>query len=261
MSGEAPVPRTFHPESPPEASLNLARRTGSCDHTTSVEIRTLKKRNPATVESKALLHFNKSPPSTNGISEMAEKHAAFAIPDSLATDEDLIALVSRGDIEAFERLVQRHQKSALRAAQRFLGDPVEAEDLAQDAFLQVYHQAHRYRAERAAFKTWFFTILLNLCRNAIKKKRLVYSDNPSSDARDRDDPSTLLSRQEQARALAEAILKLPPNQRSAFILCHYENFSYAEAAQSLGVSLKAIESLLVRAKRTLRDELAWLKKP
>ncbi len=193
---------------------------------------------------------------------MAERHTAFAIPDSLTTDEDLIALVSRGDIEAFECLVQRHQKSALRAARRFLGDSSEAEDLAQEAFLQTFHQAHRYRAERATFKTWFFTILLNLCRNAIKKRRLVYSDNSSSnDAADRDTPSTLLARREQQRALAEAILKLPPNQRSAFILCHYENFSYAEAAQSIGVSVKAIESLLVRAKRTLRDELAWLKKP
>jgi RNA polymerase sigma factor (sigma-70 family) len=143
-------------------------------------------------------HFNKSPPSTNGISAMAEKHTAFATPDSLASDEDLIALVSRGDIEAFECLVQRHQKSALRAARRFLGDSSEAEDLAQEAFLQTFHQAHRYRAERATFKTWFFTILLNLCRNAIKKRRLVYSDNPfSNDAADRDTPSTLLARRER----------------------------------------------------------------
>lgn len=259
MSGEAPLPRTFHLKSQPKDKLNLARRTGSCDDTASAENRTLKKRNPATTES-TIFNFNKSPPSTNGISKMAEKHAAFAIPDSLATDEDLIARVSRGDIEAFESLVKRHQKSALRAAQRFLGDQSEAEDLAQEAFLQVYHQAHRYRAERAAFKTWFFTILLNLCRNAIKKKRLVYSDDPSSEVRDRDTPSTLLARREQSQALASAILKLPPNQRSAFILCHYENFSYAEAAQSLGVSVKAVESLLVRAKRNLRDELAWLKK-
>jgi RNA polymerase sigma-70 factor, ECF subfamily len=179
--------------------------------------------------------------------------------DTLTTDEQLIARVSQGDIVAFECLVGRHQKSALRAAQRFLGDAAEAEDLAQEAFLQIYHQAHRYRAERAAFKTWFFTILLNLCRNAIKKKRLVYSEDPSNDIADRDTPSTLLARQEQQRALAQAILKLPQNQRSAFILCHYENFSYAEAAQSLGVSVKAVESLLVRAKRNLRDELAWLK--
>ncbi|HMV50807.1 MAG TPA: sigma-70 family RNA polymerase sigma factor [Blastocatellia bacterium] len=191
----------------------------------------------------------------DNIAAMAEKRTAFAIPESLATDEELIASVSRGDMEAFECLVSRYQKSALRAAQRFLGDAVEAEDLAQEAFLQIYHQAHRYRAERAAFKTWFFTVLLNLCRNAVKKKRLVYSDNLPDSPSDRDTPSSLLARQEQQRALAEAILNLPPNQRSAFILCHYENFSYAEAAQSLGVSVKAVESLLVRAKRNLREEL------
>ena len=187
---------------------------------------------------------------------MTEKRTVYAVPESFATDEELIALVSRGDMEAFECLVSRHQKSALRAAQRFLGDPVEAEDLAQEAFLQVYHQAHRYRAERASFKTWFFTVLLNLCRNAVKRKRLVYTDSPPDEGTDRDTPSNLLARREQQRALAAAILNLPPNQRSAFILCHYENFSYAEAAQSLGLSVKAVESLLVRAKRNLRETLS-----
>lgn len=181
-------------------------------------------------------------------------------PDERLPDEYLVARVSQGDIQAFEHLVERYQKSALRAARRFLGDEAEAEDLAQDAFLQVYHQAHRYKPELASFKTWFFTILFNLCRNALKKKRPVYFDPLRTEFSGTHDPSSALYQQEQQQALAQAILKLPPNQRSAFILCHYENFSYAEAARSLDLSVKAIESLLVRAKRNLRDELVWLKK-
>ena len=77
---------------------------------------------------------------------------------------------------------------------------------------------------------------------------------------DLSDPNSDLELNEQRRALAEAIANLPPNQRLAFILCHYEEFSYAEAARSLGLSVKAVESLLVRAKRSLREKLADVRK-
>ena len=179
----------------------------------------------------------------------------------LPTDESLILRVSQGDLAAFEGLVQRHQTSALRAARRFLGDEHEAEDLAQEAFLQIYRQAHRYNPATASFKTWFFTILANLCKNTIKKRRLVYyDDSPENILDDRADPDSALELSEQRRALARSIFNLPPNQRLAFILCHYEEFSYAEAARSLDLSVKAVESLLVRAKRSLREQLSEIRK-
>lgn len=179
--------------------------------------------------------------------------------DHLETDENLIVRVAQGDICAFELLVTRYQKQALRAAQRFVFDRQEAEDLAQEAFLIVFRKAHKYES-KASFKTWFFTILLNLCRNAAKKKKPVYMDWHRSEIEipGGSDPGGHFDKQQLQLALAKAIYKLPENQRAAFILCHYENFSYAEAARSLGVSVKAVESLLVRAKRTLRGELGWL---
>ncbi len=179
--------------------------------------------------------------------------------DHLETDENLIVRVAQGDIRAFELLVTRYQKQALRAAQRFVFDQQEAEDLAQEAFLIVFRKAHKYEP-KASFKTWFFTILLNLCRNAAKKKKPIYMDfgSPGADLIGNDDPTGKFDRQQLQNALAKAIHKLPENQRAAFILCHYENFSYAEAARSLGVSVKAVESLLVRAKRALRGQLEWL---
>jgi len=179
--------------------------------------------------------------------------------DSLITDESLILCVGQGDLAAFECLVRRHQLSALRMARRFLGDEHEAEDLAQEAFLQIYRQAHRYNPNAASFKTWFFTILANLCRNALKKRRLVYYDKPPENILDTNDPDSALELSEQRRALARAIFNLPLNQRLAFILCHYEEFSYAEAARSLDLSVKAVESLLVRAKRSLREQLSDLR--
>lgn len=179
--------------------------------------------------------------------------------DHLETDENLIVRVAQGDIRAFELLVTRYQKQALRAAQRFVFDRQEAEDLAQEAFLIVFRKAHKYEP-KASFKTWFFTILLNLCRNAAKKKKPVYMDLQASEAEipASQNPANQFDHRQLQLVLAKAIHKLPENQRAAFILCHYENFSYAEAARSLGVSVKAVESLLVRAKRALRGQLEWL---
>lgn len=180
--------------------------------------------------------------------------------NSLPTDEQLILKVSEGDFAAFECLIRRHQLSALRTARRFLGDAHEAEDLAQEAFLQIFRQAHRYNPNAASFKTWFFTILANLCRNTIKKRRLIYYNDPPKELLELSDPNIDLELSEQRRALARAIANLPPNQRLAFILCYYEELSYAEAARSLNLSVKAVESLLVRAKRSLREQLADLRK-
>lgn len=179
--------------------------------------------------------------------------------DQLATDEDLIVKVGQGDIRAFETLVARYQKQAIRTAQRFIGDKQEAEDLAQEAFLTIFRKANQYQS-KASFKTWFFTILLNFCRNAAKKKKPSYFSSTPVEMAGANDPDSELDRQILQRALSRAVANLPANQRSAFILCHYENFTYVEAAKSLGVSVKAVESLLVRAKRNLREELGWLRK-
>lgn len=141
-----------------------------------------------------------------------------------------------------------------------MGDAHEAEDLAQEAFLKIFRQADQYKPQTALFKTWFFTILLNLCRNSAKKKRPDYFGSSPKEIVSFNDPARQLDRQEQQRSLTRAILNLPENQRLAFILCHYENFSYAESAKAMNLSVKAVESLLVRAKRSLRQELEPLRK-
>jgi RNA polymerase sigma-70 factor, ECF subfamily len=177
-----------------------------------------------------------------------------------APDEELIARVSRGDETAFETLVNRHQKHALRVARRFIGRQAEAEDLVQEAFLQVHRHAHQYDPGVAPFKSWFFAILSNLCRNAVRRdKSLSFVELPG-DAPAIDDPEDGLAQEEQRAALIAALTKLPPNQRLAFILRYEEGFSYAETAAALGRSVKAVESLLARARRTLRRELVGFEK-
>jgi RNA polymerase sigma-70 factor (ECF subfamily) len=175
------------------------------------------------------------------------------------SDEHLLERINHGDFAAFESLVSRYQKSALRAARSFVRDDHEAEDLAQEAFLQVYRNAHQFRSE-ASFKTWFFRILTNLCLNQLKKKKPEYFDNPLLEIPVGDDPVRAFERQEQKAAVFRAIHKLPHRQRIAFILCYFEELSYAETAHCLGLSVKAIDSLLVRARRTLREELSPFRK-
>jgi RNA polymerase sigma-70 factor (ECF subfamily) len=106
----------------------------------------------------------------------------------------------------------------------------------------------------------FFAILSNLCRNAVERdKSLSFIELPE-DAPAIGDPEGDLAHEEERAALAAAVAKLPPNQRLALILRYEEGFSYAEMAAALGVSIKAIGSLLARAKRTLRRELAEFEK-
>jgi len=176
------------------------------------------------------------------------------------TDEEMILRVESGDAMAFETLVDRYQKLALRVAQRCIGRQAEAEDLVQEAFLQVHRHARQYNREAASFKTWFFSILINLCRNALKRNKSLSSAELPEDAPAIDDPESQLAHEEERAALAAAVARLPPNQRLALILRHYEGFRYSEAAAALGVSVKALGSLLVRAKRTLRRELAEFEK-
>jgi RNA polymerase sigma-70 factor (ECF subfamily) len=197
--------------------------------------------------------------SLNRVVKMADGVPTCQTTDAEVSDEQLLGQINGGDFAAFETLISRYQKPALRTARRFVGDEHEAEDMAQEAFLQVFRNAHRFRSE-ASFKTWFFRILTNLCLNRVKKKQPEYFDDPPVEIPAGDDPAREFERREQGEAILRAILKLPPRQRMAFILCCFEELSYAEAAQILGLSVKAVESLLVRARRTLRGELSPLVK-
>jgi RNA polymerase sigma-70 factor (ECF subfamily) len=176
------------------------------------------------------------------------------------TDEGLILRVSDGDARAFEKLVDLYQKSALRVAQRCIGQQAEAEDLVQEAFLQVHRHAHRYNPEAASFKTWFFAILINLCRNAIKRNISLSLAELPENAIAIDDPESEFAYEEERAALAAAIARLPSNQRLALILRHYEGLSYSEAATALGISVQAFRSLLARTRRALRRELTECEK-
>ena len=175
-------------------------------------------------------------------------------PADDALDQELMAAVARRDGRAFARLVERHFGWSLGFAERMLGSRHEAEDVAQAAFLRVWQGAERWEP-KAKFSTWLYRVLHNLCMDQFRARRA------GSEALDEEpqDPSPgseeqVSGRQREARVRA-ALAALPERQRAALVLCYYEERSQAEAAALLGVSEGALESLLSRARATLRK---WL---
>ncbi len=181
--------------------------------------------------------------------------AGGAGQDADDPDGELVARIAAGDRAAAAVLLDRHLDRTVRLATRMLNDPVEAEDVAQEVFLRVWKHAGTWRPGKAKFETWIHRVAMNLCYDRLRRKREVITDAPP----ERPDPAlgaddTLHARQAAAR-LAAAVAELPERQRAAIVLCAYEEKSNIEAAEILGLSVKALESLLCRGRRNLRAAL------
>lgn len=178
--------------------------------------------------------------------------------DEANDDADLMRRIAGGDQEAFRRLMRRHLARTVRLAARILGSTGAAEDVAQEAFIRVWQHAPSWEdpgKAGAKFSTWLYRIVLNLCIDEKRKFRFVSADLlPESADESRNAEQQLQSRETTARVRA-ALETLPDRQRAAFVLCFYEEYSNKDAAEALGIGVKAVESLLVRARRTLRDKL------
>jgi RNA polymerase sigma-70 factor, ECF subfamily len=185
---------------------------------------------------------------------------------NLDPDAGLMLRVKRGDMDAFEELVERYKQPVINLAYRTLNDLEEAEDLAQNVFVQVFKSAHRYEAS-AKFSTWLFTIARNLCLNEIRRRsrhpaepldpRPEDEDQPvrqMADAREYS-PTDRALQNELEQKIQEALAELPENQRMAILLFRQEEMSYEEIAKILGCSLSATKSLIHRGRETLKQKL------
>ena len=184
--------------------------------------------------------------------------------DENSRDILLMERIGRGDHRAFGELVERHQHAVVGTVAKMLGNPSEAEDIAQQVFLRIWRHAKRYRPE-AKFTTYLFTITRNLVFNESRRKRRrneVSSDEreENSHSQIEDDisrqPDSELLQRELQRAVDAAITSLPEQQRMAVVLRRYEQMPYEEIAKVLDLSVSAVKSLLFRARTTLRDALA-----
>ena len=175
--------------------------------------------------------------------------------------------VKRGDREAFAALVDRYKQPILNLLYRMLGDLAEAEDLAQNVFVQAYRAASRYR-EDARFSTWLYTIARHLCLNEIRRRSRHPAESLDAGVGESGEPrSTFLEdpaavspphavlQGELEQKIQEGLADLPETQRLAILLCRDEELSYEEIARILGCSVSATKSVIHRGRETLKQRL------
>ena len=136
---------------------------------------------------------------------------------------------------------------------------MEAEDVAQETFLRILEAACRYRA-KATFRTYFYRVLTRLCIDRTRKKRITGIDGIPEVEDPSFGPAESLIEREHKAQIREAIDTLPQKQKTAIILKHYEDLSYLEIAQILGVTPKSVERLISRARASLQTRLSHLSK-
>jgi len=172
-----------------------------------------------------------------------------------ASDIDLIEWSGSGDRRAFDQIVVRYGVFAMRVAARIVSNSMIAEELVQEAMVRAWTQSKHFDPRRAQFSTWLYRIVVNLC---IDHRRRVQPE-PIPDDFDLVDPQKnvdeMLEEHERSAAISRAASGLPANQRAAMVLVYDEGMSGAEAAHVLGLSAKAIERLLARARAQLRERL------
>jgi len=189
------------------------------------------------------------------------------MPANADPDATLMLRVKRGDTGAFTELVEKYKQPVINFIARTLRDETEAEDLAQNVFVQVYKSAWRYK-KSAKFSTWLFTIARNLCLNEIRRRSrhptdsldVTHPDQPDQPSQQFEDTKTFtppesLLQGELERKIEEALAELPENQRTAILLCRQDELSYEDIAEVLDCSLSATKSLIHRGRETLKEKL------
>ena len=163
-------------------------------------------------------------------------------------------LVQNRDQDAFSTLVRRHTDRFYALAYRTLFNRMEAEDIVQESFLKLWSKPYLWESNRKVrFVTWFYRIIINACYDHNKRKSS--NDHASSDFAEIEAGSCSLEAHRLESEVEKALLSLPDKQRIAIALCFYEGLSNREAAEALGVKLKALQSLLMRGKSTLKMKL------
>jgi RNA polymerase sigma-70 factor (ECF subfamily) len=173
------------------------------------------------------------------------------------SDEALMARIGRGDRAAFRDLSRRHLPSVVALARHILRNAADAEDVAQDAMLRVWTHAPRWQP-LAAFRTWLTRVVVNLCLDRKRRNNPLPLEAAGDPVDSAPDAQHQIERTQDEQRVARAIDDLPDRQRTAIALTYREGLSNAEVAEILDSSVSAVETLLVRAKRTLREKLSTM---
>lgn len=191
-------------------------------------------------------------------------------------DDELMQRFQKGDEDAFNLLVRRHQKPLINFIARFTGDKDNAEDLAQETFIRMFKAADRYKPGRAQFKTWMYFIARNLCKNEIRNRgrreryridNIVSNDNTMDSNEEAIDliasapadaafqPEVALERKELRDTIQKAIEDLPEQYRFPLVLRDIQGLSYDEIGKILKLRSGTTKSRINRARIMLKDKL------
>lgn len=179
----------------------------------------------------------------------------------------MISRLAEGDHEAFRILVERFRRKVISTSMGFIHSEADAEDIAQDVFLEVFSSIKKFRSG-SSLSTWIYRITVNKSLNHIrssKRHKLISlfesfagdEDKPSAEPASGSEycPDDGLKKSDQAKALEQAMNRLAPNQKTAFVLSRYDDLSYEEIADVMKTSVPAVESLIFRAKQNLQKSL------
>lgn len=170
-------------------------------------------------------------------------------------DAALLAGAADGNEAAFRSLVDRHLPGVLALARRMLRNEAEAEDVAQEALLKLWRSRDALEVGLYGLKPWLRRVVSNLCIDKMRSsQRLIVTDDVPEQA-ERAEQLAQLEAQDASKRVEGAIKALPDRQRTALTLFHYEGLSQIEVGRIMGVSDEAVESLLARARRTLKEAL------
>ena len=184
-------------------------------------------------------------------------------------DLALVEATQAGDNHAFDVLMERHQDHVFRFICRYVANETDARELAQDAFVRAYQNISRFRPG-ALFSTWLFQITLNLCRDRLRSKahrQASRTDSLSAGSEEPDtkgipelpspvaDPASLAERRERMETVRQAIHELTDDLKAPFVLTVLEGLSHEDAGARLGLTAKAVEGRVHRARKSLANKL------
>ena len=191
------------------------------------------------------------------------KHTTTAFPErpeEEPSEADLVARAQKGDLAAFNELVERYQTSVFNLCLRMLGAPQPAEDATQEAFISAFRHIEKFRG--GMFRSWLLRIASNACYDELRRRKsrpAVSIDEPrGEDDRAIDPPSGSPTMEEHAEqmelrgALEAALARLPADQRLAIVLCDVQGLDYAEIAVVMQCSLGTVKSRINRARGKMR---------
>jgi len=180
---------------------------------------------------------------------MSEEKSTF-------NDEHLLKLIIAGDHSAFSELVIRHTKKYYSIAYRVLFNRDDSEDLVQEAFLKLWNNPQSWNSSRnVKFTTWFYRVVINLCLDYKKKNKPHTSDKYNEVESHTNTQDGIIDMKRRQELLDKYLLQLPERQQIALNLCFYEGVSNKEAAEIMDINLKALQSLIMRAKTNLKEKL------